>query len=62
MKNENIFIGMCFFGMTLIPSILSNVLDLELKFRIGLFIGFGLIVGGLLGIIKTYTEKRFTTI
>ena len=44
MKNENIFIGMCFFGMTLIPSILSNVLDLELKFRIGLFIVFDLLI------------------
>jgi len=62
MKKENIFIGMCFFGMTLVPSILSNVLDLELKFRIGLFIGFGLIIGGLLGIVKTNTGKRLTTI
>ena len=47
MKKENLFIGMCFCGMTLIPSILSNVLDLELKFRIGLFIGFGLILWNL---------------
>ena len=57
MKN-NIFIGMYMSGMVGIPAILSRKMDLGLDVSIFLFLGFGLLVGGLLGFFETNYVKK----
>ena len=57
MKN-NIFIGMYMCGMIGIPTILSRKMDLDLDVSIFLLLGFGFLVGGLLGFFETNYVKK----
>ena len=57
MKN-NIFIGMYMCGMWGIPIILSHKMDLDLSISIFLLLGFGLMVGGLLGFVDNNYVKK----
>ena len=60
MKN-NIFIGMYMCGMWGIPIILTQKMDLDLTVSIFLLLGFGLIVGEILGFVNNnYVKKLFS--
>ena len=57
MKN-NIFIGMYMGGMIGIPIILSQKIGLDLSVSIFLLLGFGLMVGGILGFVDNNYVKK----
>ena len=57
MKN-NIFTGMYMCGMIGIPIILSKKIGLDLSVSIFLLLGFGFMVGGILGFIDSNYVKK----
>ena len=57
MKN-NIFVGMYMCGMWGIPIILSQKMDLDLSVSIFLLLGFGMMVGGILGFVNNNYVKK----
>ena len=57
MKN-NIFVGMYMCGMLFIPIFLSQKMDLDLTVSIFLLLGFGLMVGGILGFVDNNYVKK----
>ena len=57
MKN-NIFTGMYMCGMIGIPLILSNKIGLDLSVSIFLLLGFGMMVGGILGFVDNNYVKK----
>ena len=57
MKN-NIFTGMYMAGMIGIPITLSQKMSLDLSVSIFLLLGFGLMVGGILGYVDNNYVKK----
>ena len=57
MLKKNIFMSMYMCGMIFIPIKLSKILDLDLGESIFLLLGFGLMVGGILGFIDSNYVK-----
>ena len=57
MKN-NIFTGMYMCGMIGIPIILSKKIGLDLSVSIFLLLGFGFMVGGILGYVDNNYVKK----
>ena len=57
MKN-NIFVGMYMCGMWGIPIILSQKMGLDLTVSILLLLGFGMMVGGILGFVDNNYVKK----
>ena len=58
MLKKNIFMSMYMCGMIFIPIKLSKILDLDLGESIFLLLGFGLMVGGILGFIDSNYVKK----
>ena len=56
--NNNVFIGMYMCGMLGIPIILSQKIGLDLSVSIFLLLGFGLMVGGILGFVDNNYVKK----
>jgi len=57
MLKKNMFMSMYMCGMIFIPIKLSKILDLDLGESIFLLLGFGLMVGGILGFIDSNYVK-----
>ena len=58
MLKKNIFISMYMCGMIGIPIILSKKIGLDLSVSIFLLLGFGFMVGGILGFIDSNYVKK----